>query len=280
MPAAKKNAFMLSSATLMICKFGDFPPFDLTPAIHSVGLSEAIAVNLDSSNIDLTAGIAQAIVDSKRTNVQAGISGSIKEYSAENLLRSQGLASAATVAKRGVLTAAAVGGAVSLSFATDAVPGEATSAFAAAAGEIPAGATILIQDPATPELVYPTKASGVSTFAAGTHTVAIAGLFAIPAGMTFPIGAKVWIVSEMGIGSMDQTDLFSVKIVGTLANFNRPLVAVFPKCQVTKGFNLTFSEKEYGMMPWEMRPMLLAASEAAGRLAEIGTSAPGKLYAA
>jgi hypothetical protein len=98
--------------------------------------------------------------------------------------------------------------------------------------------------------------------------------------MTFPIGSSVWVVTEMEAGSMDQGDLFSVKIVGTLATFNRPVVYIAPKVQITKGFNLSFSEKEYGAMPWEMRPLLLASSEATGRLAEVGTKAPGRLYAA
>jgi hypothetical protein len=84
----------------------------------------------------------------------------------------------------------------------------------------------------------------------------------------------------MEAGSTDQGDLFSVKLVGTLANFGRPVVYVAPKVQITKGFNLSFSEKQYGAMPWEMRGLLLTASEATGRLAEIGTKAPGRLYAA
>lgn len=276
----KKNAFMLSSATLMLSKFGETPVFDLTPADHSVGLAQEIAVNLDSSSIDLTAGVAQAIVDTKRTGVQASISGSVREYSAENLMRAQGLAGSATPARRGKLTAAANGASVSLTIQSDPIPGEATSAIEDTAGTIPAGATLLIQDNADTSIVFPTRSSAASTFATGAHTVAIAGDFAIPAGMSFPAGATVWILSEMAIGDIGQTDLFSVKIVGTLSNFNKPVVAVFPKVSITRGFNLSFTETEYGAMPWEMRPMLLAGSEATGRLAEIGTKAPGRLYAA
>jgi hypothetical protein len=276
----KKNAFMLSSAVLMLDKFGNTPVFDLTPDDHSVGLSEQIAVVIDGSNLDLTAGISQVVVDSKRTNVQSSITGSVREYSAENFLRAQGLASAPIQPLRGKLSAAAAGGAVSLTIQSDPIPGEAASALPAAAAAIPAGATLLIQHPDTPELVFPTRSSAVSTYAAPDHTVAIADPYDIPAGMTFPIGSSVWVVTEMEAGSMDQGDLFSVKIVGTLANFNRPVVYIAPKVQITKGFNLSFSEKEYGAMPWEMRPLLLASSEATGRLAEVGTKAPGRLYAA
>lgn len=277
----KKNAFMLSSAELMLVKFGTTPVFDLTPDAHSVGMAQELSINLDSSSIDLTYGVSQAIVDTKRTGVQASITGTVREYSAENMLRAQGLAgTGATVAKRGKLTAVAGAASVSLSIQSDAIPGEAASALGTAAGDIPAGATILIQHPDDTTYTFPTRSSAASTYATSTHTVAIAGNFAIPAGMSFPIGSSVWILTEMAIGDIGQTDLFSVKIVGTLSNFNKPIVAVFPKVSITKGFNLSFTETEYGGMPWEMRPMLLASSEATGRLAEVGTKAPGRLYAA
>jgi hypothetical protein len=282
MSAARKNAFMLSSATLMMAKYGDaLSCFDLTPDIHSVGLAKEIAVVVDSSNIDLTAGVAQGLVDTQRTNVQSTISGSVQEYTAENLMRAQGIATGARPQPlRGKLTTEAAGGAVSLTIADNPIPGEAASSLGTAAGAIKEGDTLLIQHPTIDGLVFPARATAASTYAAPDHTVAIAAPFAIPTGMTFPVDSPVWVVSEMPVGSMDQTDLFSVKIVGTLSNFNRPVVYVAPKVQVTKGFNLSFTETQYGAMPWEMRGLMLAASEATGRLAEIGTKAAGRLYAA
>jgi hypothetical protein len=278
--SAKKNAFMLSSATLMMAKFGDVPVFDLNPADHSVGLAKEIAVVVDSSNLDLTAGIAQALVDTKRTNVQSQITGSVQEYSADNLLRAQGFGTAARQPLRGKLKTAAAAAAVSLTLNDYPIPGEALSTLGSAAAVIKAGDTLLIQHPTIDGYVFPCRAAADSTFAAGDHTVSIAG-FPIPAGMSFPAGAVVWVVTEMEAGSTDQGDLFSVKIVGTLANFGRPVVYVAPKVQVTKGFNLSFTETQYGAMPWEMRGLLLTASEAAtGRLVEIGTKAAGRLYAA
>lgn len=276
---AKQNAFMLSDAALMLCKFGDTPVFDLTPADHGVGLAKEIACVIDSSNIDLTAGIAQALVDSKKTNVQSSITGTVMEYSAENLLRAQGFASGAVQPLRGKLSAEAAGGATSLSIVDDPIPGDAASTLGTTAGAIAAGDTVLIQHPTIPELVFPAIAKTASTFATGTHTVAITDT-AIPTGMTFPADSKVWRLSSFSAGSVDQGDMFSVKIVGTLANFNRPVVYIAPKVQITKGFNLSFTTTEYGGMPWEMRALLLSASEATGRLAEVGTRAPARLYAA
>jgi hypothetical protein len=279
--SAKKNAFMLSSATLMMTKFGGAKTcFDLEPASDSVGLSKEIAVVVDSSNLDLTTGVAQALVDSKKTNVQSQITGSIQEYSADNLLRAQGLATVARQPLRGKLKTATAGGAVSLTLNDNPIPGEAASSLGAAAAAIKSGDTLLIQHPTIDGYVFPCRATADSTYAAGDHTVAIAAPFAIPAGMTFPVDSIVWVVTEMEAGSTDQGDLFSIKIVGTLANFGRPVVYVAPKVQVVKGFNLSFTETQYGAMPWEMRGLVLAASEATGRLVEVGTKAPGRLYAA
>lgn len=278
--SAKKNAFMLSSATLMIAKFGDVPVFDLNPADHSVGLSKEIAVAVDSSNLDLTTGVAQALVDSKKTNVQTAISGMVQEYSADNLMRAQGVAGSARQPLRGKLKTAANAAAVSLTLNDNPIPGESASSLGAVAAVIKAGDTLLLQHPTIDGYVFPCRATADSTYSAGDHTVAIAAPNAIPAGMAFPIDTIVWVVTEMAAGSTDQGDLFSVKIVGTLANFGRPVVYIAPKVQVTKGFNLSFTETQYGAMPWEMRGLLLAASEATGRLAEIGTKAPGRLYAA
>lgn len=280
MATANKNAFMLSSATLMLNRFGDsVSVFDLNPTDHSVGLAKEITVAVDSSNLDLTAGVAQALVDSKKTNVQTAISATVQEFTAANFLRAQGFGSGEVVAKRGKLTAQVTAAGVSLSVADSPIPGEATSSLGTAAGAVAAGASIIIQHATIPELVFVAKASAASTYSTSVHTIPIANT-AIPIGMTFPIDSLVWIVSEVAVGSVDQGDLFSVKIVGTLANFNRPVVYVAPKVQITKGFNLSFTETEYGSMPWEMRGLLLSASEATGRLAEIGTRAPGKAYAA
>lgn len=277
--SAKKNAFMLSHAELMLAKFGTTPVFDLTPAVHGVGLAKEIAINIDSSNLDLTTGISQALVDSKKTNVQVAFSGTVQEYSAENLLRAAGFATGSVTAKRGHLTATAAAAATSLTVADDPIPGESGSTLGTAAAAVTAGSTVLIQDANTPELVFPAKVKTDSTYATSVHTIDITDT-PIPTGMSFAAGSMVWVVSDIPVGSTDQGDLFSVKVVGTLANFNRPVVAVLPKVQITKGFQLTFTETEYGGMPWEGRALLLSSSEATGRLAEIGTKRAGAVYAA
>ena len=106
----------------------------------------------------------------------------------------------------------------------------------------------------------------------------IAGNYAIPAGMTFPIGAQVWILPAIVLASTTADDLFGVKITGTLSNYDRPVTAVFPKVRISKGFQLSYTETDYGSMPFEMTPFVMSSGEATGRLADIGTTAPGLVY--
>jgi len=272
----QKNAFMLSSATLMIAPAFTTPVYDLTPELHSVGLVKEVAVVVDSSSIELTNGVAQATVDTKRTGVSAMISGSVYEMTAQNMSRANALSGATTQVRRGVLAAPLAGAAVSLSIDSDPIPGDVDSAITAI-GDIPAGSQILLQREDGTDYVFPTKSSGVAT-GAGPYAVPIAGDYGIPAGMSFPAGTKVYILPAIKVANIDADDLFGVKIVGTLSNYNRPVTFVAPKVKMTKGFNLSFSESDYGGMPWEMKPLILTASEATGRLADIGTRSCGDLY--
>jgi hypothetical protein len=272
----QKNAFMLSSATLMIAPAFTTPVYDLTPALHSVGMVKEVAVVVDSSMIELTNGVAQATVDTKRTGVAASISGSVYEFTAQNMSRANALSGTTTQVRRGTLTAALSSAAVSLSINSDPIPGDTLSAVTGL-GDIPAGSQILLQREDGTDYVFPTKSSGVAT-GVGPFVVPIAGIYAIPAGMSFPIGTKVYVLPAIKVANMDADDLFGVKIVGTLSNYNRPVTFVAPKVKMVKGFNLSFSEGDYGGMPWEMKPLVLTAGEATGRLVDIGTRSCGDLY--
>lgn len=278
MAQVQTPAFMLSSATLMIAPAFTTDVFALTPALHSVGMVREIAVSVDSSMLELKNGIAQATVDARRTGVSANISGTVFEMTAKNMLVASALdPSAAVVVKRGVLTTAANAAAVALVYNSDPVPGQADSAITAV-GDVPSGSTILIQRPGVEnDYVFPTVSTGVTT-GTGPWTTPIASGSAIPAGMSFPVGSRVWILTPIPVAQTDADALFGVKITGTLSNYDRPVTAIFPKCRVGKGFNLSYSETDYGSMPWELTPFLLAASEATGRLAEIGTNASGRLF--
>lgn len=280
MAEVQKSAFSLSSATLMVGKAFVDDVFSLTPDKHSVGMAQEIRFVVDSSRNELLNGVAQSVVDSKKTNVRPSITGNIFEYTAQNFLRAQGLAGSAIQVRRGTLTALADAAAVSLTVASNPIPGEANSALTAI-GDIPAGASLLLQLPDGSDYVFPTKSSGAATgTGGGPFTIPIAGDFKIPTGMSFPVGTTVWVVHEVSVGLITEDDMFCVKVVGTLSNFDRPVVYIAPKVRMVNGFQIGFSETQYGSMPWEMSPQLMSKGEAASlpRLSEIGTKRSGVSY--
>jgi hypothetical protein len=279
MADVQKSAFSLSAATIMIGRAFLDDPFAFTPATNSVGMVSDAAISVDSSINSLLNGVSQTEVDAKRTGISASITASVYEMTAQNFMRAHAMSGAATVIKRGVLTAAAAGSATSLTIASDPVPGEATSAITGI-GDIPAGSTILIQRVGgEQDYVFPTKTNAAAT-GAGPYVVPLAAPYAIPAGMSFAVGARVWVVSPVGVGDIDADDLFSVKITGTLSNFDRPVTYVAPKVRMVKGFGIAYNETQYSSMSWEMKPLLLSAGEVASlaRGTDIGTRRPGILY--
>lgn len=278
MANVQKSAFSLSSATVMLAPAFGKDVFALTPDADSVGMVSEFSITVDSSMTELLNGVAQVLVDSRKTNVRPAISGNVYEMTAANFLRSAGFSRAPTVVRRGVLSAAAASGAVSLSITSDPIPGESTSAIANLA-DIPAGATLLIQKANTPDYVFPTKSSAAAT-GTGPFTVPIAAPYAIPTGMSFAAGDRVYVVDTVPVGHQSQDDLFGVKITGTLSNYDRPVTYVAPKVRITRGFQLSFNETQYTSMPWEMSPLMLSAGEAASlpRGAEFGTVQSGLAY--
>jgi hypothetical protein len=278
MADVQKSAFALSSATLMMAPAFTTDVFSLTPDIHSVGMAQEVTITVDSSVTELLNGVAQVVVDSRRTGVRASVTANVFEMTTANFLRAQSMADVPVAPKRGVLTAPLAAGAVSISLNSDPIPGETASAITSLT-DIPAGSVLLLQRPSgETDYIFPTKSSGAAT-GTGPYVVPIAAPYVIPAGVTFPAGTRVWIVQQVGIANMDKDDLFGVKITGTLSNFDRPVVAVFPKVRIVSGFTLAFTETSYGAMPWQLGPLMLSKGEATtGRLSEVGTRQPGLVY--
>lgn len=276
MADVQKSAFSLSSATIMLGNAFTDDVFSLTPDAHSVGMVSEVSIGIDSSITELLNGVQQVAVDAKRTGVAATITGNVFEMTAQNFMRAQAISGTAAQVKRGVLTAAAAAGATTLTIGSDPIPGETGSAITVL-GDIPAGSTILIQRADGTDFVFPTKTVGAAT-GSGPYTVTISAPYAIPTGMSFAAGDRVWVVAPVGVGEMNADALYCAKIVGTLSNYDRPVVYVAPKVRMVRGFQLSFNETAYSSMPWEMRPLTLSAGEATGRLAEIGTKRTGLLY--
>jgi hypothetical protein len=259
----------------MIAPYADVVSvFELTPDLHSVGMVRNVTLNQESDQIELRKGIQQNLVDSKKSNVKTTLSAEVFEFSAQNVFYSLSIGSQAVALKRGKLKTAAAGDDATIVVTSDPLPGDATSGISAA-GDIPNGATVLLQIPGSGnDYVLPVRVTADTTVATTDYTVTVA----IPTGMDFPIGTKVWIVNEVPVASTAEQDFFKVKVVGTLSNNERPVTLILPKVKINKGFQIQFDEGNYTSMPFEFSPYFLAASEVTGRLAEIGTSQQGKVY--
>jgi hypothetical protein len=267
-------SFLIGNATVMLAP-QSVDVFSLNPDAHSVGMVKNVTLGVESDNIELRNGILQALVDSQKSNVRMTATFEGYEFTAQNLYRALGYANKAVVQRRrGRITANVAAGATTVSVETNPLPGDANSGITAIAN-VPSGTTLLIQKANQPDFVFPVRTTAAAT---GTGTYAIP-ISAVPVGTTFSAGDTVWIVNELDIGStVDTGDFFGMKIAGTLSNYNVPLVVIFPKVKITKGFNLTFSETDYSNLPFEVSPYFLANSEITGRLSEIGTNVNAKAY--
>jgi hypothetical protein len=273
----KTNAYLLGNATLMMAPFGSIDPFIMTPTLHSIGMVKNVTLGVDSDNIQLTNGIQQNLVDSKRSNVKTTVSADVYEYNAQNLYYGLSINKTASAPKRGKLKNAVAGATATIVINTDPLPGQSATGISAV-GDIPVGATILIQRAAATtgdnDYVFPVRVTAATTAASADYTVTVA----IPAGLTFSAGDHVWVVNEVPVGTQLDQDFFQIKIAGTLANYEQPVVIILPKVKVRQGFQLNFSETDYGNMSFQFDPFYLIAAELSGRLTEIGTKQTGYVY--
>lgn len=275
MADVKSPSFLIGNATVMLAP-RTVDVFSLNPDAHSVGLVKAVTVGMEADTIDLRHGIQQNLVDQKRSGVRLTTTFEGYEFTAQNLYRALGYADVAFQRKRGTLAAAAAAGSTTLSITSNPIAGETASGITAV-GDIPSGSTVLIQKAGQSDFVFPVRTLGATT-GAGPYSVTLDD--AIPTGTSFAIGDTVWVVNELNVGSQEDSDFFGMKIVGTLSNDDVPVVVVFPKVKIIRGFNLSFSETDYSNMPFEISPFFLAASEipSGSRLTEIGTRVTGKAY--
>jgi hypothetical protein len=269
----QQNAFLIGDATVMMAPQAT-DVFSLTPALHSIGMVKAVTVGMEADTIDLRHGIQQNLIDQKRSAVRTPVSFQGFEFTAQNLFRALGYSNVAIQRKHGTLTAPLAAAGTSASVASAPISGDSASGITGV-GDIPAGSTLLIQRDADSSYVFPVRTTGAAT-GAGPYTVTLSS--GVPTGMSFAIGDEVWVVNELGVGQQKDTDFFCMKIAGTLSNYDVPIVVVLPKVKVVRGFNLTFSETDYSNMPFEVSPFFLTATEATGRLAEIGTGMTAKAY--
>lgn len=258
MADVKTPKFVIGNATVMLAPYSE-NVFALNPDDHSVGMVKSVTLEQQADQIMLKNGIQQLTVDTQKSNVNMTTTFEGYEFNARNLTYALGIAGQTVTRLRGrIVTGAVAAGDTSVSLESYPVPNDPDSLIDDI-GDIPEGATLLLQNPEQPDEVYPvtvdaaTVDNGDGTFTVTTE--AIAGAAAI--------GWTVWVVNEIDAGSFDQDEYFCAKIVGTLSANQEPIMIVIPKLKITRGFNLSFSETDYSNMPFELSPIVMTKSETA-----------------
>lgn len=261
MADVKNPKFVIGNATVMIAPYAE-DVFALNPDDHSVGMVKSVTMEQQADQIMLKNGIQQLTVDTQKSNVNMTTTFEGYEFSAQNLTYALGIAGATVKRLRGSLFAEALSGATTLTVASNPIAGDTESSIDAI-GDIPTGATLLLQNPDQPDEVYPVRVTAESVDAAPNYTVTVD---AIP--VDAAAGWTVWVVNEVAAGSFEQDDYFCAKIVGKLSANDEPIVLVIPKLKITRGFNLTFSETDYSNLPFELSPIVMTKSEETSRLVD------------
>jgi hypothetical protein len=86
---SKTTEFLLSQATIMVGPQAKV--FELTPALHGIGLVKNVQVTADIGFVELTQGLANQTVSSVNNMINTKISAEVYEYTARNLAYGAGL---------------------------------------------------------------------------------------------------------------------------------------------------------------------------------------------
>lgn len=240
---AKTNKFLFSTASVLIGPQADF--LKLNTAAHSIGLVKNVSVDASPTITDLTQGIMNDLVDNQVTNMNVTVGFEVYEYTPRNL--AYGLTMDGSLAKYDTVlgTTYTLGAAVNAAATTFTLVGDRTQQFAA-------GSYGYLQE-GTDDVVFVFKVAS-STFTTPNTTVTITG-YPIPTGMTFSTAnGKAGILNKIDFDPTGVTSFMSCRIIGNMKNDGRPIVLHFPKCRITKGFNLRFAADNFGNLPFEFSP--------------------------
>lgn len=245
---AKTNAFVLSTATVMIGPMDDV--FELTPADNSLGLVKNFQMSAEPTYTELTQGIRNSIVYSVLTSNPVKASMEVYEFNAKNLAYGLGLDGSTLAAQTPyTLKTAISSGGTSVVANTASSPGFST------------GDWIVLQEDGT-DKVHVGKLASAGTFSTDQTTFTLTAGTAIPTTMTFAATKTlVMRVHRVNVGSLDAQPFFSAKIVGILPQDNRPITILVPKLRITRGFTMAFTSDNFGNLPFEFTPYDLVASD-------------------
>lgn len=244
---SRTTEFLLSQATIMVGPQAKV--FELTPALHSIGLCKNVQVTADIGFVELTQGLANQAVSSVNNMINTKISAEVYEYTARNLAYGAGLdalgASFDPLSVSATLASAIAGGAVTT------IPLVSSTGFAA-------GDWVVLQDTVVNDRVFVGKiasiATNILTMAAGY------GMTSDNVGWAVAT-TNVYKVRNIQVGSLAKQNRFGIKIVGILPESGQPATLIFPKAAITKGLSMSFQTDNFSNLPFEFTPYTLATTE-------------------
>lgn len=245
--------FNIGVSTLMIGPMDKV--LELTPEEHSIGLIKNLSTSAETSEVTLTQGIRNVLVDSQVTGSTVQITTEVYEYTAKNIALAAQLAGEEFSLKGNYkLKTAITGGVSATSVVLKGVPSSAQA-------DLAAGDTIALQCTSTKDYdkIWLGKVAETPTWTADSQDETIGDLSitltaAIPAGWEFAADDSVFYVNLIPVGSDEPQPYYAVKIVGILPNGNEPFTIVCPKAKITAGFNISFTTDNYGNMPFQITP--------------------------
>lgn len=254
---AKTNSFTLGSATVMIGKLAQL--WDLTPAANSIGLVKNFTISSTPTFLDLNQGSKGEIIYSALTSNALKASMEVFEYTSQNLAYGLGLDGSTLVAQVPYpLAADAIGNSSPVTSAT----------FIAATSQVslfPIGQWVMFQD-GTSDHVHYAQLTGTTTTSGTAPTISHTLTFAnqgLKAGNSFLMiaASTVAAVNRMDIGSPEDQQYYSCKVVAIMPEGDKPIGVLLPKVRIIRGFNAMFATDHYGNMPFEMQPLSLIPSD-------------------
>lgn len=245
---AQSNSFLLSSATVCIGPTASL--YDLNPTAHSIGLVKNFQAVSEPTYVEMTQGIRNSVAMSVRNNDGLRCSMEVYEYSLRNLAYAAGLDASGASFNANTTSPWLSTASITAAATAIIVPGDVTATVAV-------GDWIYIQN-GLDDYVHIAKVSA-RVFSTNT-TITFAG-YAIPAGLTFPIGSRVGEVQRINLGAaVVQPDLCA-KVIGVMPKDQRPVVIMYPKIKITKGFGLSFQVDNFQNMPFEFTPYALVSGD-------------------
>lgn len=236
---AKTNNFMLSTATVMLGAPEDL--YDLNPTEHRIGLVKNFTLTSEPSYVELMQGVKGSIVHSTMTANPVKAAMEVFEYTAANLAYSLGLDGSAKTTQTANTTVSTI---------VPASPAQSTMVLTSATG-FTTGKSIIVEVDGSDDNFLVRKITNVSS-----NTITVNA--PLPA---IPVGAKVYAVNEIDVGSKADQPFFACKVTGRLAN-GADVVIHLPKVRIIKGFNLAFISNDYANLPFELQVYDLVSTDA------------------